>query len=1045
MQSAGSDKQGPPNFGGRPVSPFAAAPPRTLSPFASSGPIVGQDMSNSPRTSLSYQSSMPVPGPGAVHPQQNSMGFAPAAVSGAAPPLQFTGPSSPPTPPSYTSKDTIQYTRFPTPQFPPPTVQSLQSATFAGAQAPPPIGPRPPSVPMGPPVQNVSPMQLRASIPPPPLQSSLPSSGPSPQSHLPPYSNMPPRGNVPLQHMDSPFPAPVPLQQPHLQANLAPHFPTPTMRAPFQAHQGGFTSPPPVAAPLGFGSREQMQQPGMAPPVGGVLQNLVEDFQSLSIGSTPGSIEMGIDLKSLPRPSDTEIDPIPIADTYPLNCHSRYLRLTTHAIPSSQSLQARWHLPLGAVVHPLAESPDGEEVPIVNFGPAGVVRCRRCRTYINPYVTFTDVGRKWRCNLCSMFNDVSGEYFCTLDARGMRCDLDQRPELTKGSVEIVAPTEYMVRPPMPPLYFFLIDVSASAIRSGMLEIVANTIKSCLDDLPGSPRTQIGFLTFDSTLHFYNLKSSLTQPQMMVVADLDDIFVPLPDDLLVNLSDSRNVVDAFLDSLPTMFQENISVESALGPALRATFMVMSQLGGKLLVFQSTLPSLGVGRLKLRGDDLRIYGTDKEHTLRIPEDPFYKQMAAEFTKCQIGVDVYAFSDKYNDIASLGTLSKYTGGQVYYYPAFRADIHQEKLRFDLSRDLTRETAWEAVMRIRCGKGVRFTTYHGNFMLRSTDLLALPVVDCDKAFAMQLSLEETLMTTQTVYFQVALLYTSSSGERRIRVHTAAAPVVTELGDMYRYADVGATISLMSRLAIEKTFSQKLEDARQSILLRITKSLKEYRNLHAVQHRLGGRLIYPESLKFLPLYGLALCKSLALRGGYADVLLDERCAAGYSMMILPVRRMLKLLYPSLIKVDEILIKASQVSDNSQDLLEHLPLTKESLDPKGLYVYDDGFRFIIWFGRMLSADIATSILGVDSSGFPELSRVNLCEQGNVISKKLMGMLRSLRRKDPSCHQLCFVVRQGEQPREGSLFQSNLIEDQNAGIGGYGDWILQIYRQTQQSP
>lgn len=43
---------------------------------------------------------------------------------------------------------------------------------------------------------------------------------------------------------------------------------------------------------------------------------------------------------------------------------------------------------------------------------------------------------------------------------------------------------------------------------------------------------------------------------------------------------------------------------------------------------------------------------------------------------------------------------------------------------------------------------------MLRSTDLLALPAVDCDKAYAAQLSLEDTLLTTQTVYFQVALLY---------------------------------------------------------------------------------------------------------------------------------------------------------------------------------------------------------------------------------------------------------------------------------------------------
>ena len=70
-----------------------------------------------------------------------------------------------------------------------------------------------------------------------------------------------------------------------------------------------------------------------------------------------------------------------------------------------------------------------------------------------------------------------------------------------------------------------------------------------------------------------MQSSLSQPQMMVVSDLDDIFVPLPDDLLVNLSESRNVVEAFLDSLPPMFQNNVNVESAFGPALKAAYMVM----------------------------------------------------------------------------------------------------------------------------------------------------------------------------------------------------------------------------------------------------------------------------------------------------------------------------------------------------------------------------------------------------------------------------------------------------------------------------------------
>jgi len=38
-----------------------------------------------------------------------------------------------------------------------------------------------------------------------------------------------------------------------------------------------------------------------------------------------------------------------------------------------------------------------------------------------------------------------------------------------------------------------------------MQVAADTIKASLDKLPGFPRTQIGFLTFDSTLHFYNLK------------------------------------------------------------------------------------------------------------------------------------------------------------------------------------------------------------------------------------------------------------------------------------------------------------------------------------------------------------------------------------------------------------------------------------------------------------------------------------------------------------------------------------------------------------
>ncbi|KAJ7977821.1 Protein transport protein Sec24-like protein [Quillaja saponaria] len=775
----GTENSVRPSFPARPTTTPFAAPSPTMSPFSSSSPVVGSEPSSlRPTPPATSQATMPFSSSGPA------VGSVPSSFR-PMPPARFNDPSVP-APPAANVPPTIgPFQRFPTPQIPtagqappraPPLGQpSIRPSTGQGTTYPNSFYPQQqvPFAPVGYPQQGATAANAPQSL----SDSSFSVARPNFQPSFPGYAR---------KQSSAEQQAP-PTQSSFLSnhGNYAPASPAPA--SPFLSYPGGYVPPPPMSAPLpGVLSRDQMQQPGSGPPIG-PIQGLTEDFCSLSFAARTGSVDIGIDAKELPRPLDDEVEQNSLAEMYPMNCDSRYLQLTTSAIPTSQSLASRWHLPLGAVVCPLAEAPDGEEVPIVNFAPASVIRCRRCRTYVNPYVTFTDSGRKYRCNICTLLNDVPSEYYAQLDATGRRIDLDQRPELTKGTVEFVAPAEYMVRPPMPPVYFFLIDVSISAVRSGMIEVVAQTIRSCLDELPGFPRTQIGFATFDSTIHFYNMKSSLTQPQMMVVSDLEDLFVPLPDDLLVNLSESRSVVETFLESLPSMFRDNVNLESAFGPALKAAFMVMSQLGGKLLIFQNTLPSLGVGRLKLRGEDFRVYGTDKEHALRLPEDPFYKQMAAEFSKFQISVNVYAFSDKYTDIASLGTLAKYTAGQVYYYPSFQSATDAEKLRHELRRDLTRETAWEAVLRIRCGKGVRFSNYHGNFMLRSTDLLALPAVDCDKSFAMQLSLEETLVTTPTMYFQAALLYTASCGERRIRIHTAAAPVVADLGEMYRLADTGA------------------------------------------------------------------------------------------------------------------------------------------------------------------------------------------------------------------------------------------------------------------
>lgn len=45
-------------------------------------------------------------------------------------------------------------------------------------------------------------------------------------------------------------------------------------------------------------------------------------------------------------------------------------------------------------------------------------------------------------------------------------------------------------------------------------------------LPGNTRTKIGFITFDSTIHFYSLQEGLSQPQMLIVSDIEGIYYTL---------------------------------------------------------------------------------------------------------------------------------------------------------------------------------------------------------------------------------------------------------------------------------------------------------------------------------------------------------------------------------------------------------------------------------------------------------------------------------------------------------------------------------------
>lgn len=71
--------------------------------------------------------------------------------------------------------------------------------------------------------------------------------------------------------------------------------------------------------------------------------------------------------------------------------------------------------------------------------------------------------------------------------------------------------------------------------------------------------------------------------MFVTADIEQMFLPQPDDLLVNLSDSQDLVINLLENLPSYFAKTQIVDNCFVSALQAANMLTNAIGGKLIFF------------------------------------------------------------------------------------------------------------------------------------------------------------------------------------------------------------------------------------------------------------------------------------------------------------------------------------------------------------------------------------------------------------------------------------------------------------------------------
>ncbi|XP_051186832.1 protein transport protein SEC24 B isoform X1 [Lolium perenne] len=1050
-----------------------------------------------PPPSFTPQNPTPAPNPGGPA-SSFPASFSNLQISGAPPPFASAGPpaGNGPAPPSIRGPQAPVPGARPFAGSPSPPVQ--QSPPFGGPPAVQPLQPpqRPPfHGPLsGPPAQaQRAPFRgpPAASQPPPFAGPPAAVSQPPPfvaTPQLPPYSAAqpqlfggPPGGAVPLPtYSMPPFGGP-PQQGPY---GGPPQFggQRPGSQPPsFGAHTAPASQPPPFmgvpgASAPAFGPPgwQGQPQPGVLP--GGLQPSMrmpvmpggMQPIAGQGIPSTPTmpySPHAGAQV-STPSKIDPNQIPRPIAETSVVifetrqggqaavppaassefivkdtgNCSPRLMRCTMNQIPCTGDLVTTSGMPLALMVQPFAlPHPSEEPIQLVDFGEMGPIRCSRCKAYINPFMRFVDQGKNFICNLCGFSNDTPREYLCNLGPDGRRRDADDRPELCRGTVEFIASKEFLVREPMPAVYFFLVDVSMNAVHTGATAAACSAISQALSDLPEGPRTMVGIATFDSAIHFYSLKRAQQQPLMLIVPDIQDVYTPLQMDLILPVSECRDSLEQLLESIPSMFENNRVADSAFGAAMKASFLAMKPTGGKLLVFQSVLPSVGTGSLSAREAEGRsnISTGDKEaHKLLQPVDKTLKTMALEFAEYQVCVDVFLTTQSYTDIASISVVPSTTGGRVYYYFPFSALSDPAKLFNDLRWNISRPQGFEAVMRVRCSQGLQVQDYSGNFCKRVPTDIDLPAIDSDKAIMVTFKHDDKFQENSECAFQCALLYTTVYGQRRIRVINISLPCTSMLSNLFRYADLETQFTYIVKQAASGIPTSSPSQVRDQVTSTCINILQSYRK-YCASVSSSGQLILPEALKLLPLYTLALIKSIGLRN---DGRIDDRSYWVSIVSSISVFLAVPLVFPRMIALHDLMSRLRTFVQDDEDSLipNHLTLNSENIQDDGIYLLENGEDGFIYVGNAVNSATLEQIFGSSSlAGVP--NQLVLEQFDNELSRKVNEIVNEIRRQ--RCSYLRLRLCQKGDP-SGDFFRSLLVEDKAPGGLSYVEFLVHVHRQIQ---
>jgi protein transport protein SEC24 len=399
------------------------------------------------------------------------------------------------------------------------------------------------------------------------------------------------------------------------------------------------------------------------------------------------------------------------------------------------------------------------------------------------------------------------------------------------------------------------------------------------------------------------------------------------------------------------------------------------------------------------------------------------------------------------------------------------------------------DAILKVRCSKGLHVKkTIPSKHLVLGTAVdsseLEFARVNADTCISFELEYDiggipkDNGMTSPLVYFQTALLYTTLTGHRRLRVSTLALPTTTSVTEAFQGIRFGPTCAIFIRKAIDDLYDPtdvgNLKRVGSLLTDRCVNVLSNYRNHTNAKHSACDTLAMPENLRLLPLFCLGLRKSLMLRSSLSkDATLsntpfpngDERAyRLFYGSRTTPVMSMI-CVHPTLFSILDMNADEGEWSrdlnrdtDQTSCIASHVFLPKPIspsvgiLKPEGIYILDDGFTLFLFIGRDVSLERRAELLSYPC-GSPQL------QVSSALSKKIIRIVQQIRRYSslggtqqqairPVFSPLVLVVGTGGYGfRKGidDILEKYMVEccvdDSSGGDSSYEDFLGEVHRRV----